>query len=293
MLLTARLPDGRSVEYAEVGNPAGPAVLFCHGTPQTADGTARLLAAQAGESGARVVIPSRPGYGDSSPSAPGLTAVAEDLLALADLLGIGRFGVVGSSGGGPFALATPVVAPDRVTGVGILAGAGPFTEITPPTDEDAAERAAISRYVDGDTEGGIAALTESAAREFGPMLGLEVAELNAALSENRPASDTWFRENHGGSLVLSADLQRALARPDGYVRDVLSWGGRWDVDLAQVRARVRLVYGEDDVAVPPVHGEWVRDRLTGASEVSFAVVPGGHADVAFGNFLPAVEYVRG
>ena len=57
----------------------------------------------------RLVALNRPGYGGSTPSAaPSLLATGRDTAALADVLGLQDYAVLGISGGGPFALATGV-----------------------------------------------------------------------------------------------------------------------------------------------------------------------------------------
>jgi pimeloyl-ACP methyl ester carboxylesterase len=84
---------------------------------------------------------------------------------------------------------------------------------------------------------------------------------------------------HRPERIGSTDFQRAIATSDGFGRDNLSWLGPWDIDLAAIRAPVRLVYGESDRMGPLAHGEWLRERLPDADLV---VVPGGHGDATFG-----------
>ena len=98
----------------------GPAVLFFHGCPDT------RLAARPGDDaarrlGVRLVAVSRPGYGQSDAAASGHLSVADDTAAVADLLGIDRFAVLGMSVGGPYALACAARHPDRVTAAGVVA----------------------------------------------------------------------------------------------------------------------------------------------------------------------------
>ncbi len=50
----------------------------------------------------------------------------EDVAAIADDLGIDRFAVMGSSGGGPHALAVAACLPERVTRATCLVGLAPF-----------------------------------------------------------------------------------------------------------------------------------------------------------------------
>jgi len=63
------------------------------------------------------------------------------------------------------------------------------------------------------------------------------------------------------------------------VRDNLSWGSGWDVDLGAVTAPVHLAYGDHDRMVSRQHGDWLLERLPGADLV---LVPGGHGDATFG-----------
>jgi pimeloyl-ACP methyl ester carboxylesterase len=80
-------------------------VLWCHGTP----GARRqfpLLGRRAAEKlGMHVVVVERPGSGLSDPHAYAAVADwATDIAQVADTLGAQRLGVVGLSGGGPYAL---------------------------------------------------------------------------------------------------------------------------------------------------------------------------------------------
>ena len=108
------LPDGRTLHVYDTGGPGLP-VLWQHGTPNIGAPPVPLFAA-AERLGLRWVGHDRPGYGGSSPQ-PGRTvaAVAADVAAVADALGIDRFAVMGHSGGGPHALACGALLPDRVS----------------------------------------------------------------------------------------------------------------------------------------------------------------------------------
>lgn len=121
---TARLRDGRILGYAEYGNPNGKPLFDFHGHPGSRL-EARFLAEQAVKANIRLIGMDRPGMGLSTYQ-PGrrLLDWPEDVRELADQLGIDRFGVVGFSGGGPYALACASQLPDRLTACGIIAGVG-------------------------------------------------------------------------------------------------------------------------------------------------------------------------
>ena len=77
----------------------------------------------------------RPTYPDRSTGKEHL-AVADDTVALADLLGIDRFAVLGMSVGGPYALATAARHPDRVTAVGLVEAPAEVPRLDPPVHRD-------------------------------------------------------------------------------------------------------------------------------------------------------------
>lgn len=114
---------GRAVGFAEWGDPAGFPVFAHHGTPACRlafDWThdrARVL-------GVRILAPDRPGIGISDASTFTPATVARDVAALATALSIERYGVLGWSGGGPFAIASAFVDPARVAGAVIASGVG-------------------------------------------------------------------------------------------------------------------------------------------------------------------------
>jgi pimeloyl-ACP methyl ester carboxylesterase len=119
------LPDGRKLGYAEWGDPSGRPLVYLHGFPGSRLAGGDLdVAARA--CGIRVLAPDRPGCGLSSPQ-PGRTLLdlAADVRALADSLRIGRFAVLGESGGGPYALACGHELADRLDAVGVVCGLGP------------------------------------------------------------------------------------------------------------------------------------------------------------------------
>src|SRR5438046_3543079 len=102
---TIRVNDGREVVYAEWGDPEGVAIISLHGTPGC-----RLNRPPEEEKvraeGIRLVTYDRPGYGGSDRHhGRRVSDCVGDVEALADALGIERFGVTGGSGGGPHALA--------------------------------------------------------------------------------------------------------------------------------------------------------------------------------------------
>jgi pimeloyl-ACP methyl ester carboxylesterase len=74
--------------------------------------------------GVRVIAPERPGYGLSDPREKGsILDFADDVAELATHLALGRFHVMGLSGGSPYALACALKLPSQVMSATIVSGA--------------------------------------------------------------------------------------------------------------------------------------------------------------------------
>ena len=63
------LRDGRTLEYADFGDPSGTPLVYLHGTPGTG-GQAAVVDDVARRHHVRMLAPSRPGYGASTSSRP-------------------------------------------------------------------------------------------------------------------------------------------------------------------------------------------------------------------------------
>jgi pimeloyl-ACP methyl ester carboxylesterase len=273
-----RMADGRDVEYLAVGDPSGRPVVHLHGTPGTA-GSAALLEDAARRNDVRLLAASRPGYGRSTTTPPGLLTVARDVGELASGLGVEEFAVLGASGGGPFALATAAAMPARVHRVLIAASPGPVHLLAPqhlePDDVQALELLAA-----GDVDGAVDLVTAEARRDFDAMRQLPAAEFEEAMKGMAPPTEHYFDARPDERAVFMADFRRAIERYDGFVRDNLSWLGPWDFDLADVVAPVLLCYGDADAMAPATNGEWLAERLPKAT---LSIQPdAGHGEVCFG-----------
>jgi pimeloyl-ACP methyl ester carboxylesterase len=122
-----RLPSGRRIGYAEYGDPSGPLVFYFHGTPGSRI-EAGLIADEATAAGVRLVALERPGIGLSDyQSNRRILSWPTDVASAAEALGYGgtSFGIVGLSGGAPYALACVHCIPERLTHVAVVSGHTP------------------------------------------------------------------------------------------------------------------------------------------------------------------------
>lgn len=243
------LPDGRQVSYADHGDPTGPTVLSCHGTPES-----RLVespvAALAGEMGFRLVVPDRPGFGQSDPK-PDRTLLdwPADAAGLLDALGVGSFAVVGGSGGGPYAIACGVVLGDRVTRVALVAPAepqdAPAHGFVPREEAALRERGETMVRLIRDDPPGFYALVA-------PDLSETDREREATMDQ---ATIDWATE-----MFREAFRQGA----DAYVQDHLINAGRWSDLLPRLTRPTRIWQGDDDNNVPDEATRWLAARIPGA-----------------------------
>jgi pimeloyl-ACP methyl ester carboxylesterase len=119
-----QLHDGRTLGYAEYGQIDGKALFYFHGFPG-ARVEARFLAEQAKQQHVRLIGVDRPGMGLSTfkPNRHYLDW-PDDVVELAESLHINQFAVAGFSGGSPYVFACAYKIPKRLTGCGIISGAG-------------------------------------------------------------------------------------------------------------------------------------------------------------------------
>src|ERR1022692_2058517 len=124
--LTVQVAADRSVEFLTGGPADGLTLVFHSGTPAGLVAFQPLMDAAAAR-GLRTVLYARPGYGKSDPQ-PGrqVADAASDVAAILDQLGAANFVTAGWSGGGPHALASAALLPERCLAVATIAGVAPY-----------------------------------------------------------------------------------------------------------------------------------------------------------------------
>lgn len=249
------LPDRRLLAYSAVGPADGPVVLHQHGAPGGRLEIAALEDALAARH-VRVITVDRPGYGGSS-AAPGRQQAdwPADLAALADALGVERFAVTGYSSGGPYAVAAAALLPERVAGLGVLAGVSDFGWSD-----------AWTGYLDSEAElmrqPDEAAATAWCAQRF----GADGARFLQNSSGELTPADREAMADRGRVDAFRRSLREAFRYGvGGYAQDVLVQGRPWTFDPAAVRAPAHVVHGEADTVVPVAHARHTAERIPGAT----------------------------
>lgn len=274
------LPDGRTLNYWEGGDPEGRVMLYHPGTPAS-HVLGRFGHAAARSAGVRLVSVSRPGYGGSTPTStrPSLLAAGKDTAALAVSIGAREYAVFGSSGGGPFAVATAVADPDSVRALGVLAGVGPWRLLDEPDDAMKETRGFLALLDAGDLEGALQGFVQSFRQQMAGMSGLDVdARVDAFFGD----ATSWLVDDAEYRAICADAIAVNLNGFDGYAYDHIAWGGTWDVDPRDVIVPTLLWCGQSDEECPASYGQWYADRINGSKLTLF---PGeGHFDVCHGHW---------
>lgn len=256
------MSDGRRIGFAEFGSATGRALFWLHGTPGARRQIPTEARAFAATNGFRIIGLDRPGVGSSTPHRYGSVAdFADDLIVVADSLGIGEFAVIGLSGGGPYALSVAHRHPERVITAGILGGVAP----TVGPDRVAGGAMRLGQAT--------APLLRVAGKPIGKALS---SVLSVARPIAEPAISVYGRLSPQGDREL-------LARPEFramFLDDLLHGGSRrmqapfadivvfaqdWGFRVPEVVVPVRWWHGDRDHIIPYRHGEHMVSLLPDAA----------------------------
>ncbi len=278
---TIRLSDGRTLAYLETGDSEGRPLFHFHGGPGSR--LEGLLFDELNQRlGVRMIVPDRPGYGLSDfQEDRTYLDWPEDVVELADQLGIDRFAVLGWSSGGPHAAAVAYGIPQRITVAAIVAGEGPYASDDFPRN-----------VLTGDTFGGsrINRLLIWSAnngpwliRGLSRMMRIAVFRDPVGLAESSgdtslSAKDRQFfkRREYGAELVEA--FRRGA---EGITRDLTIERRDWSFELEDIHApRVLIFHGEEDVGVDPTVAGYLCSRIPSCDEPT--IYPGeGHSVVYY------------
>ena len=241
-----RLPDGRTLMYAEYGAPGGKPLFYSHGSSGSRLEPAMLDGEGLEEAGIRLIACDRPGMGGSDfQPGRGFRHWPADIVALADNLGLGKFGVFGVSGGAGYVSACARLIPERLTAAVIASGAGIM---------DSPEARAGFPFM-GRLIWGLAArsvrLTELFLNLTKPPVQGDVAKIRQQMMRSMPPEEAVVFEKPGRLEAVMASAAESV-RPGihGIAWDTHLCARPWDFRLEEICFPMRLLHGEADRNVP-------------------------------------------
>jgi pimeloyl-ACP methyl ester carboxylesterase len=254
-----RLPNGRRLGYAECGNPSGPLVLYFHGTPG-ARVEIGLIAEEAAAAGVRLVAVERPGVGLSdSYSCRRILDWPADVAAFVDAIGYAgtSFGVVGMSGGAPYALACVKCIPSRLTHVAIVSGHTPMSAPVQPGNRDNL----ISFVVRRPRLARIGFNVEIRTLNRNPDKVARTVLQNASEADRQMISC-----NPAYYAMLIRTLQESTRHgADGLIQAVTLLGSDWGFRLCDLPSvRISIWQGGCDPIAPPSMGHYFQSQIAGS-----------------------------
>jgi pimeloyl-ACP methyl ester carboxylesterase len=259
MVKTIQLKDGRTLAYAEYGDPRGKPVFFFHGTPGSRffrppdEITCRL--------GARLITIDRPGYGGST-FQPGrrIPDWPAEVASLADFLGLDRFAVCGHSGGGPYALACAWAMPERVAAAASLSGAGPLDSPNALKDMTTLNRIGFrfGRHLSWP-------LWRILIRSVYRRQARDPAAAMDRQNGRRPAADDGLL-SRPEVRAACLESEREAFRPglDGLAQDAFLLVRPWGFPLEVIRVPVHFWHGTDDNLTPLPMAQYLASRIPDA-----------------------------
>ena len=275
---SCRLPDSRTITYAEYGDPNGKPVFYFHGQSGSRLEPAMLDANVFGKAGIRLIACDRPGMGGSDfQSGRGFSHWSVDIVALADSLRLGKFGVFGVSGGGGYVSACARWIPDRLTAAVIVSGAGqmdaPDTRACLPV---------MNRLMWG--------LAARSARLIGLLLTLTIPKAQVDISKVRkqmmrslpPVEAVVFEKPGRLEAFMASGAESMRHGIHGIAWDTHICARPWDFRLEEIRFPVRLLHGEADLNVPVGIARKVTAAIPGCQATFY---PGeGHFSTVINHF---------
>jgi pimeloyl-ACP methyl ester carboxylesterase len=227
----------------------------------------------------------RPGYGRSDPDPhPSMARWVADAGALVDHLRLGRFGLVGWSGGGQFALAAAAGLPDRVTSLALAGTPAPTHDNLGdwPPEEIRQLVGLVRKDPEGAVEGIVAANQWYVADPQSPI------QLWSA-----PGDQAVGRLPQVAEAMAVMLREGARQGATGLVYDIVAGSLDWGFALSEVGAPVALWYGTVDPVVSTKHGRYYAQRLPTATQVRTREADHLLAIPLWGDILGSLELPQG
>ena len=272
---TLNLPGGRQIGYAQYGDLHGKPVITLHGILGSRLENA-LFDANGKDLGVRIIGIERPGIGWSSPDPRPLKERkvldhARDVEALAEHLQLREYAVIGTSGGGPYALGCARALPSspskpRLKAVAIVTGLGlpdmsqPWPRVVVFLNRHLNLRWLIKWIFTSSPVWNLQLSDDErieVMRKSFDVKKAHPADIEVARNPNQP---DWTR------LFLRSTREAVSQGWSGFLDDsaILSSDPGFRVEDIRTDLPVQLWYGTDDTNISPQAGEETAQRLRAA-----------------------------
>ena len=277
------ISPGRRLAWNEYGDPGGKPVMYYHGWPSSRL-QARLAHHLAQERGLRLIAMDRPGMGRSTWEPGRRLATWPELIGrFADSLGIGKFGQIGVSGGGPYVLACAARIPERLSGSAVLGGAVILDESGLRGLHPAYRMLGKVRKLPAPVFSGLFRLASVASRWQPGWPPLSWVLSTVAAEDRRLLLDS------PNLWVLIAKSFREGVRGRGVMTDAEIYFQPLDFDPGEVRHPIRYWHGGDDRNIPLASVREFTCRIPGAE---LTVEDGlGHFSLVIRRAAAALEHL--
>jgi pimeloyl-ACP methyl ester carboxylesterase len=246
---TLQLADGRLLRYLETGPRDGAPVFYCHGAIGTPLGRSLDLQALTERLRIRYIAVNRPGIGGSD-RAPRRAVIdfASDLEQLADRLALERFGIVGVSAGGPYALAAGSGLGDRVSRVAVCSSLSPLCARRGAPGMPPRVRFALKMVAAAPALCAVAGDLALPLVRSNPKLLHAVIRAHAA-----PTERGRLRESGERQAATASFLDATAYGVRGMIDDYCCYSRDWGFRMATVSPTVHVWHGTQDPLVPLDH----------------------------------------
>ena len=250
-----------------MGTPQGEPLFTCHGLPGSRM-ESYLFDEAAKKLNIKIITADRPGYGLSTPQPHRkLLQWSNDIIYLANHLGINTFNLIGISGGAPCALACAATIANRINKIAIVCGLGPL------------HHTGLTRNMH--------ILTTASfwlAHHSPLLLKLTIGAPVYAMANISPAFMLnivgWFNGGVDRKLLneprvkqlLSLNIREAFRQGTvGAARDMQLYTQPWGFQLADISKSIDIWHGDVDTVVPLAHSEYLHTQLPNSRLIT---VPG-------------------
>ena len=277
------LKDGRKLGYAEYGDLNGKPMFHFHGYPGSRlEG--RFFGEKPKEHGVHVISVDRPGVGlsDFQPKRT-LLDWPDDIIELADHLGLNKFIIEGISGGGPYAAACAYKIPERLTCCGIIAGMG----LRNWSRKGMMTSNRISFFISRRLPFLIKLIAKVEKKTFEDQKSIE------DFAETLPEPDRiLFQDPQTLNIFIEATKEAFRSGLDGVVMEDKMYSKPWGFDLKDISSdlQVYIWHGEMDVFVPISYGRKMCELIPNCK--GYFYPDEGHLSVAFNHLDEIFETLK-